>query len=134
MFPDVARNAGADPLVAQPDVIGERRIGVAEIAETPNERLCDTMIAGLQQLHEEYSRAMVGTIQRVLVEGPSRKNAEELAARTENNRVVNFAGPARLIGRYVDVEITTAYPHSLRGRVVTSESRDFAVPATQELA
>jgi len=47
---------------------------------------------------------------------------------------VNFAGPSRLVGRYVDVEITTVYPHSLRGRVVTSESRDFAVPATQELA
>ena len=77
---------------------------------------------------------MVGTVQRVLVEGHARKNPDELAARTENNRIVNFAGPDRLIGRYVDVEIATAYPHSLRGRVVTSESRDFAVPATQELA
>ena len=87
----------------------------------------------LQELNEEYSRAMVGTRQRVLVEGPSRKDANELAARTENNRVINFAGPQRLIGRYVEVEVTHAYPHSLRGRAVASEIRGLA-PATQEQA
>ncbi|APV48780.1 tRNA (N6-isopentenyl adenosine(37)-C2)-methylthiotransferase MiaB [Betaproteobacteria bacterium GR16-43] len=74
----------------------------------------------LQELSEEYSEAMVGSRQRVLVEGPSRKDAAELAGRTENNRVVNFAGPARLAGQYVELEITRAYPHSLRGRVVTA--------------
>jgi tRNA-2-methylthio-N6-dimethylallyladenosine synthase len=63
---------------------------------------------------------MVGTVQRVLVESVSRKDAAELAGRTENNRVVNFAGHARLIGRYVDLEITQAYPHSLRGKAVLS--------------
>jgi tRNA-2-methylthio-N6-dimethylallyladenosine synthase len=76
--------------------------------------------ARIQELSEEYSRAMVGTRQRALVEGASRKDAAELAARTENNRVVNFAGPAALAGRYVDVEITAALPHSLRGRLVTA--------------
>jgi tRNA-2-methylthio-N6-dimethylallyladenosine synthase len=66
---------------------------------------------------QSISRGMVGTRQRVLVEGSSRKDAEELSGRTENNRVVNFAGPARLIGEMVDVTVTAALPHSLRGRV-----------------
>ncbi len=64
------------------------------------------------------SRAMVGTTQRVLVEGPSRKDPNQLAGRTENNRVVNFDGPARLVGSFVDVVITEALSHSLRGRVL----------------
>jgi len=72
----------------------------------------------LQEFSEEYSRAMVGTRQRVLVEGPSRKDAAELAGRTGNNRVVNFPGHARLAGHFVEVEITRALPHSLRGEVV----------------
>ncbi|MBK6980786.1 MAG: tRNA (N6-isopentenyl adenosine(37)-C2)-methylthiotransferase MiaB [Betaproteobacteria bacterium] len=71
----------------------------------------------LQELSEEYSGAMVGTRQRVLVEGASRKSAADLAGRTDNNRVVNFPGDAGLIGRFVDVDITAALPHSLRGRV-----------------
>jgi len=72
----------------------------------------------LQELSEEYSAAMVGTRQRVLVEGPSRKDAAELAARTDNNRVVNFAGTPRLAGNFVEIDVTSALPHSLRGRVV----------------
>ncbi len=87
--------------------------------------------ARLQEFSEEYSRAMVGSRQRVLVEGRARKDAAELAGRTENNRVVNFAGPDRLMGRYVELEITHAYPHSLRGRVVTVENRGQG-PATLE--
>lgn len=67
------------------------------------------------------SEAMVGSTQRVLVEGHARKNAEELAGRTENNRVVNFAGHGRLIGHFVDIRITAALPHSLRGETITSE-------------
>jgi tRNA-2-methylthio-N6-dimethylallyladenosine synthase len=74
--------------------------------------------ARLQELYESYSQAMVGTVQRVLVEGPARKGEGELAARTENNRVVNFAAPARLIGQFIDVRIVAALPHSLRGEVV----------------
>ena len=54
----------------------------------------------------------------MLVEGRSRKEARELAGRTDNNRVVNFAGPPRLIGRFVDVRITAALAHSLRGELV----------------
>jgi tRNA-2-methylthio-N6-dimethylallyladenosine synthase len=60
----------------------------------------------------------VGSRQRVLVEGVSKKDIAELAGRSENNRVVNFAGPTRLVGQFVDLEITNALPHSLRGRVV----------------
>ena len=71
----------------------------------------------LQELSQEHWLAMVGTRQRVLVEGPSKKDPRELAARTENNRVVNFAGDRRLAGHFVEVDITAALPHSLRGSV-----------------
>jgi tRNA-2-methylthio-N6-dimethylallyladenosine synthase len=67
------------------------------------------------------SAQRVGTVQRILVEGPSRKDASELMGRTECNRIVNFAGPQRLVGRMVDVKITQALPHSLRGEVPRSE-------------
>ncbi len=70
----------------------------------------------------EISRAMVGRTERVLVEGVSRKDAGDLAGRTENNRVVNFAAPPRLIGQFVDVRITAALPHSLRGEILVRES------------
>jgi tRNA-2-methylthio-N6-dimethylallyladenosine synthase len=92
--------------------------------ETPHEvklaRL-QRLQARVQEHYEQYSQAMVGTRQRVLVEGVSRKNGAEVAARTENNRVVNFAGHPRLIGHYVEVEITHAHPHSLRGSAVIEE-------------
>ncbi len=80
----------------------------------------------LQELAQEYSHAMVGTRQRVLVEGVSKKDRNELAGRSENNRVVNFAGPFRLVGHFVDLEITQALPHSLRGRVVTIPEEETA--------
>src|SRR6185312_14175048 len=63
------------------------------------------------------SEAMVGTVQRVLVEGVSKKRANELTGRTENMRYVNFAGDSRMIGHFVDVAITEALTNSLRGRV-----------------
>ncbi len=65
------------------------------------------------------SEAMVGTVQRVLVEGPSKRDPAELSGRTDNHRVVNFAGHPGLIGRFADVTITRALPNSLRGDVVT---------------
>ncbi|MGH8744938.1 MAG: tRNA (N6-isopentenyl adenosine(37)-C2)-methylthiotransferase MiaB, partial [Burkholderiales bacterium] len=61
------------------------------------------------------SEAMVGSVQRVLVEGPARRDPDELAGRTGNNRVVNFRGGGDLIGRFVDVRISAARSHSLRG-------------------
>ncbi len=66
------------------------------------------------------SQRMVGRIEKVLVEGPSRKDPNELSGRTENNRVVNFPGHPRLVGSLVDVRIVAALPHSLRGEVVTA--------------
>ncbi len=66
------------------------------------------------------SRAMVGTVQRILVEGPSRKDPQQLAGRTENNRTVVFDGDAGLVGRFVEVRITEAMPNSLRGELVST--------------
>jgi tRNA-2-methylthio-N6-dimethylallyladenosine synthase len=78
--------------------------------------------AVLEDNVRRISDSRVGTVQRILVEGPSRKDPNELMGRTECNRIVNFAGPARLVGQMVDVTITQALPHSLRGEVVRLES------------
>ena len=89
----------------------------------------DTKNARLQRLQtlldaqaQAISRAMVGTRQRVLVEGPSRKSAEEMTGRTDNNRIVNFAAPPSLIGQFIDVTITAALKNSLRGEVRSLEA------------
>jgi len=77
------------------------------------------------QLNEQaraISEAMVGRVERVLVEGPSRKDPAELAGRTENNRVVNFAGPQDLVGQFVDLQITQAMANSLRGRIAARDA------------
>ncbi len=66
---------------------------------------------------QEISRAMVGTVQRVLVEKPSPKNPSQLSGRTENNRWVNFDGDPSLINQFADIRITEALPNSLRGRL-----------------
>ena len=66
------------------------------------------------------NEAMVGTTQRVLVEGPSRRDPSEMTGRTENMRKLNFAGHARMTGQFVDVLVTDAMSNSLRGRVVTA--------------
>jgi tRNA-2-methylthio-N6-dimethylallyladenosine synthase len=71
-----------------------------------------------------YSEAMVGSVQRVLVEGPSKRDAQEMQGRSENNRVVNFnGGPhgARLTGQFVDINITASHPYSLRGELVIQQ-------------
>ncbi|MFI5444639.1 tRNA (N6-isopentenyl adenosine(37)-C2)-methylthiotransferase MiaB [Polaromonas sp. UC242_47] len=73
------------------------------------------------------SASRQGTVQRILVEGVSRKDSAELMGRTECNRVVNFQGPARLIGQMIDVTITEASQRSLRGQVLLHE--DAALPA-----
>ena len=70
--------------------------------------------ARIIEMAAQISTNMVGTTQRVLVEKPSKKNACEMSGRTENNRVVNFAGDLALIGQFVDVTITAALPNSLR--------------------
>jgi tRNA-2-methylthio-N6-dimethylallyladenosine synthase len=82
-----------------------------EVAQARLERLQ----ASIEARYQGHSDAMVGSRQRVLVTGRSARDPADLAARTDNNRVVNFAGDASLIDRYVDVLVTIAYPHSLRG-------------------
>jgi len=77
--------------------------------------------ARINQQAQAISRRMVGTLQRVLVEGPSRKDPAQLSGRTENNRVVNFSADDRWIGKFVDLRITEALPNSLRGEFVAGE-------------
>ena len=96
-------------------------------AEMPDATPHGEKLARLQRLQlriEEQARAisgaMVGTRQRVLVDGVARKDPRELSGRTANNRVVNFQGSRELIGHFVDVTITAALPHSLRGIAVAS--------------
>jgi tRNA-2-methylthio-N6-dimethylallyladenosine synthase len=81
-----------------------------------HERLARLQVQLEAQAHA-ISESMVGTRQRVLVERPAKRDARELAGRTANNRWVNFAGPAQLLGRFVDVTVTAALAHSLRGRL-----------------
>jgi tRNA-2-methylthio-N6-dimethylallyladenosine synthase len=94
-------------------------------AELPDEVSHPEKLERLQRLQAQLeaqaraiSEGMVGTIQRVLVEGYSKKNDAELAGRTGNNRVVNFAGAPKLNQSFVEVRITAALPHSLRGELV----------------
>ena len=95
-------------------------------AGLPDSSSHEIKLARLQRLQDKLqaqgqaiSQKMVGTRQRVLVEGNSKKDAADLSGRTENNRVVNFRGGQRLIGHFAEVAITAALPHSLRGEVAT---------------
>ncbi|PLQ02356.1 tRNA (N6-isopentenyl adenosine(37)-C2)-methylthiotransferase MiaB [Cupriavidus pauculus] len=91
-------------------------------------RRLQTLQAAIEENVVRISQNMVGTMQRILVEGPARKDPTELHGRTENNRVVNFALPGipqaqrdRMVGQMVDVSITQAFPHSLRGEIVVRQ-------------
>lgn len=97
----------------------------ADLADDTPQDVKLARLSRLQKRVEEnaakISESMVGTVQRILVEGPSKKDPNELAGRTDNNRVVNFAGNPRLVGNFVDVTIVSALPHSLRGAIVTRD-------------
>ena len=86
--------------------------------ETKSQRL-NILQARINQQAFAISEGMVGTIQRVLIDRPSKKDPNQLAGRTENNRVVNFDGPRELIGQFANVRITEALPNSLRGELVS---------------
>ena len=88
------------------------------LAHAEKQRRLERLQALVDQQAMAISRRMVGSVQRVLVERPARKDARQLAGRTGNNRWVNFDGPASLIDHFVDVVITEALPNSLRGRLV----------------
>ena len=90
--------------------------------ETKKQRLA-ILQQRLTQQAIEISEKMVGNEQKILVSGPSKKDPQELAGRTENNRVVNFKGESSLIGEFVNVKITDAYPNSLRGELVDASVR-----------
>ena len=98
----------------------------AELADDTPQELKTQRLMRLQKRiasqAQAISAAMVGSVQRILVEGVSKKDAAELAGRTDNNRIVNFIAPLRLAGGFVDVSITAALPHSLRGEIVIRES------------
>jgi tRNA-2-methylthio-N6-dimethylallyladenosine synthase len=97
--------------------------------DTPHELKVERLMrlqAQIQAQADRINLAMVGTVQRALVEAPARKDPTELAARTDNNRVVNFAVPHgqardRLMHTFVELSITHAYPHSLRGELVVKQ-------------
>jgi tRNA-2-methylthio-N6-dimethylallyladenosine synthase len=97
----------------------------AELADQTPDSEKSARLQRLQaQLDEQaraISEAMVGSVQKVLVEGPSKKNQAELAARTGNNRIVNFAGSAGLVGEFAEVRITAALAHTLRGEVLNAK-------------
>jgi tRNA-2-methylthio-N6-dimethylallyladenosine synthase len=89
--------------------------------DTPHEVKAARLHRLQQRITEQENKiaqAMLGTNQRALVEGPSKKDDSELAARTDNNRVVNFSGEASLIGGFVELKITQVVRHTLRGELV----------------
>ena len=90
--------------------------------DTPHDvklRRLQTLQAAINANITRISESRLGTVQRILVEGASKRDAGELMGRTECNRVVNFAAPARLVGQLVDVRITETRSYTLRGDVVT---------------
>jgi tRNA-2-methylthio-N6-dimethylallyladenosine synthase len=88
-----------------------------EVAPAVKQERLVRLQAQLDSQARAISEQMVGTRQRVLIERPAKRNTHELAGRTANNRWANFAAPATLIGRFVDVIVTAARPHSLRARL-----------------
>jgi tRNA-2-methylthio-N6-dimethylallyladenosine synthase len=92
-------------------------------AVTKSERLHRLQLL-LNSQARAISRAMVGSVQRVLIERPSRRDAGQLAGRTENNRWVNFDGASDLINQHADLEITAALNNSLRGRLLAPLARE----------
>ncbi|MEA5097308.1 MAG: tRNA (N6-isopentenyl adenosine(37)-C2)-methylthiotransferase MiaB [Burkholderiaceae bacterium] len=85
--------------------------------EVKRERL-QRLQTQLEANDRKFCERMVGSVQRVLVEGPAKKNLNDLQGRADNNRSVNFSGNANLIGKFVNVKITEAYAHSLRGETI----------------
>ena len=94
-----------------------------DISEEVKKQRLQILQDRINQQALRIARQMLGTQQRILVEGPSKKNPMELRGRTENNRIVNFEAPHSVIGQFVDVEITDVYANSLRGKLVRTEDQ-----------
>lgn len=95
---------------------------VDDVSEDVKKQRLQILQQRISQQAQRIARNMVGTTQRVLVEGPSKKNIMELSGRTENNRVVNFEGNPEMIGKFVDIDITDVFANSLRGNVARTEA------------
>lgn len=97
----------------------------ADLQDLVDQREKLARLSRLQKAIEDHaasiSESMVGTVQRVLIDGVSKKDPNELSARTDNNRVVNFKANPRLIGQMAEVKITSALPHSLRGDILIAD-------------
>ncbi len=98
-------------------------------ADLPDDTPAEVKVKRLQQLNAlidaeagRINQSMVGTVQRAIVEGVSRRDPNEMVARTDNNRVVNFVGQPRLLNQMIELRITEALNHSLRGEIVTREA------------
>ena len=122
---DLVREVGFDQSF---NFIYSRRPGTPA-ASLPDEVAPEVKLERLARLQTQLdlqertiSQSMVGSVQRVLVDAPAKKNAQELSGRTANNRWVNFAGPAALLHRFTDVIITDALRHTLRGRLQTADA------------
>ena len=105
-------------------------------AELPDDTPYEIKQERLQKIQEKIkcqasaaSKRMIGTVQRILVEGISKKNSEELCGRTDNNRMVHFAGDLTITGHFIDVKITSALSKSLRGEIVRDTT---AIPSSSE--
>ena len=110
---------------------------------TPAAQLPDPVPASLKQerlaqlqetirsIAASISQAMIGSQQRVLVDGYSRKNPRQLSGRTENNRVINFPGSSDLLGSFVDVFVCEAFTNSLRGSLATEDTASAMIPMVQ---
>ena len=93
-----------------------------EVPDEVKQQRLEILQQRLNALAAARSRSLVGGVQRVLIERPSRRDGRQLAGRTECGRWVNFAGPAALIGRFADVVVTEAMPNSLRGRLTEARA------------
>jgi tRNA-2-methylthio-N6-dimethylallyladenosine synthase len=85
----------------------------------------------IRSIAASISQAMIGSQQRVLVDGYSRKNPRQLSGRTENNRVINFPGPSDLLGSFVDVFVCEAFTNSLRGSLAMEDTASAMIPMVQ---
>jgi len=97
---------------------------VDNVGPAEKQRRLSVLQARINEMAAQYSAAMVGTRQRILVDRRAKKDHSELAGRCDNNRVVNFSAPPDLLGKFVDVQITKALPNSLRGRLVGTDTHD----------
>jgi tRNA-2-methylthio-N6-dimethylallyladenosine synthase len=95
---------------------------VDDVSEKTKKQRLQILQQRINQNAQQIARNMLNTEQRILVEGPSKKDPNELSGRTENNRVVNFVGTPDMIGEFVDVNITSVFSNSLRADVIRREA------------